>query len=560
MSNSVTDKNILKGWFKRGLKPLEVHFAAWMDSYWHKSEKIPTLMIEGLEDTLNSKAESNAIEDLDRKLNTHKADDERHKTAGEQGKLERLADDANGTYARKEELSEVVPVVLRATGVLGSTGMVKYTLDEDSKKIVENALLNGESLIGAVLCGSYTDSSSYVREVSFVCTYSVIIDGRILEVRFSRVALDSAYFMYFKTQMINGHITGTIMGGSESVIEYGKYLPERYYIDEPGSYDVNRFNSSGGILVHTSDTVIVDNLPAGFTSVIGYCLSSMIGCTQVITDTNLDQTAMRTYGYVEQADGTGAMTWSPWKRIDYKPEEGVVVLTGTYTTDEAGGNKFVMDDSSKERIKAYVKNNEVKPIIAHFRGGDSGLPFLEWSCEHVKILNGANRRFLFSTLSPETSGLGYHRFYFDVVTYSNGMMGVNIPFDYKDTIYSSEYLHNRYELDVSWDMNTFTESGGISVGIFEGCIGVNMPDGFTDMFGYVLANTQTKKCKCCTQVVTDRLLLKTMMRHSLPADEGWSSTVWLPWKEVGAKQEVYVVAEYPTDLTGYADGSIFIKQ
>lgn len=58
---AITDKNTLKSWFKRGLKPLESQFHAWMDSYWHKDEKIQTSDIEGLENTLNSKAEISAI-------------------------------------------------------------------------------------------------------------------------------------------------------------------------------------------------------------------------------------------------------------------------------------------------------------------------------------------------------------------------------------------------------------------------------------------------------------------------------------------------------------------
>jgi hypothetical protein len=37
---ALRDKNTLRGWFLRGMKPLESQFADWIDSYWHKSEKI----------------------------------------------------------------------------------------------------------------------------------------------------------------------------------------------------------------------------------------------------------------------------------------------------------------------------------------------------------------------------------------------------------------------------------------------------------------------------------------------------------------------------------------
>lgn len=57
-----TDKNTLKNWFKTGLKPLQTHFWAWLDSYWHKDEQIPQDKINGLADTLSNKAETTAVD------------------------------------------------------------------------------------------------------------------------------------------------------------------------------------------------------------------------------------------------------------------------------------------------------------------------------------------------------------------------------------------------------------------------------------------------------------------------------------------------------------------
>lgn len=57
-----TDKNTLKNWFKTGLKPLQTHFWAWLDSYWHKDEKIPMQNIEGIDTALENKAETTAVD------------------------------------------------------------------------------------------------------------------------------------------------------------------------------------------------------------------------------------------------------------------------------------------------------------------------------------------------------------------------------------------------------------------------------------------------------------------------------------------------------------------
>lgn len=49
-----TSREQLKAWFRRGMKPLQSQFAAWIDSFWHKDDSIPMASIEGLADALNS--------------------------------------------------------------------------------------------------------------------------------------------------------------------------------------------------------------------------------------------------------------------------------------------------------------------------------------------------------------------------------------------------------------------------------------------------------------------------------------------------------------------------
>lgn len=57
-----TDLNTLKNWFKTGLKPSQEQFWAWMDSFWHKNDKIPQSQIEGLDKSLENKAETSSVE------------------------------------------------------------------------------------------------------------------------------------------------------------------------------------------------------------------------------------------------------------------------------------------------------------------------------------------------------------------------------------------------------------------------------------------------------------------------------------------------------------------
>jgi hypothetical protein len=56
-----TDKNTLKNWFRTGLKPNQAQFWAWIDSFWHKDEKIPISAIDDIEDILDAKADAEAF-------------------------------------------------------------------------------------------------------------------------------------------------------------------------------------------------------------------------------------------------------------------------------------------------------------------------------------------------------------------------------------------------------------------------------------------------------------------------------------------------------------------
>ncbi|MFK7113381.1 hypothetical protein V3468_02890 [Flavobacterium oreochromis] len=52
----------IKEWFKTGSKPTQEQFWAWMDSFWHKSEKIPIHLIEGIDQvyqTINQISQQN---------------------------------------------------------------------------------------------------------------------------------------------------------------------------------------------------------------------------------------------------------------------------------------------------------------------------------------------------------------------------------------------------------------------------------------------------------------------------------------------------------------------
>ena len=43
----------LKQWFVTAAKPLQTHYWAWLESFWHKDEKLPISSVQGLSELLN---------------------------------------------------------------------------------------------------------------------------------------------------------------------------------------------------------------------------------------------------------------------------------------------------------------------------------------------------------------------------------------------------------------------------------------------------------------------------------------------------------------------------
>ncbi len=62
----IVTREQLKAWFRKGMYPLESQFAAWIDSFVHKTDIIEMSLVEGLVDVLNKKANVDSI--------THKQD------------------------------------------------------------------------------------------------------------------------------------------------------------------------------------------------------------------------------------------------------------------------------------------------------------------------------------------------------------------------------------------------------------------------------------------------------------------------------------------------------
>nr|DAS56548.1 MAG TPA: hypothetical protein [Bacteriophage sp.] len=69
----MTPKKTLKKWFSNLMKPAQEHFAAWIDSFWHKSEQIPMSNIDGLSRAIESTASAGQLLNHINDTNAHRA-------------------------------------------------------------------------------------------------------------------------------------------------------------------------------------------------------------------------------------------------------------------------------------------------------------------------------------------------------------------------------------------------------------------------------------------------------------------------------------------------------
>lgn len=74
----------LKKWFRRGLYPTQEQFHAWLDSFWHKEEKIDVRAVDRLPEMLNEKYGAADGENLELRMNRMDEETTRYRTQTDQ--------------------------------------------------------------------------------------------------------------------------------------------------------------------------------------------------------------------------------------------------------------------------------------------------------------------------------------------------------------------------------------------------------------------------------------------------------------------------------------------
>lgn len=125
----MTPKKTLKKWFSNFMKPAQEHFAAWIDSYWHKSEQIPMSNIEGLSRAIENTASAGQLLNHINDTNAHRNLFDK-KVDKEEGKGLSANDFTNEHKQKLEELQPTdVSGLLPKGGYDGTGQQLKEAID-----------------------------------------------------------------------------------------------------------------------------------------------------------------------------------------------------------------------------------------------------------------------------------------------------------------------------------------------------------------------------------------------------------------------------------------------
>ena len=133
----ITPISTLKRWFTNFKKPTQEQFWAWIDSYWHKSEKIPMDTIDGLENAIRGTASAD-------QLHNHLTDSQAHqelfatKVNKVPGKILSTNDFTNELRTKLEGLRNVdISGLLPKGGYTGTAQNLKDLID-NLMRIIES--------------------------------------------------------------------------------------------------------------------------------------------------------------------------------------------------------------------------------------------------------------------------------------------------------------------------------------------------------------------------------------------------------------------------------------
>jgi hypothetical protein len=194
----------LKQWFSNLKKPTQEQFWAWLDSFWHKSEKIPMASVEGLDKLVEGTA---SVE----QLNNHLNDTQAHKILFDE--VKKQIQDIN-TILQVDDVSldTLQEIVTELKNHRQLSDLIGTKIDKEifglALEVTDNTILSKEHAGRVLRCNNDTDIN---------LDFSTFPDNALLSV----VKVGSANIIFIgKTLVGDSSITGA-KGSTASLVVCG---------------------------------------------------------------------------------------------------------------------------------------------------------------------------------------------------------------------------------------------------------------------------------------------------------------------------------------------------
>lgn len=183
---AIIDKTQLKTWFRNFARPTQEQFWAWMDSFWHKDEKIPQNRIEGWDEFLQNLPDGSLLQNYLLKDGTNLSEAERLVL------MERFK---ALTYDFEYEDEDGLIVLVKGTGIkrLGEDHPeAKHLLNADGTRINPSDFKPSNSLVGSA--STYAELANITHDDG-----SPLVDGNWVRLTSDDGTHESGYY-----KIVNG--------------------------------------------------------------------------------------------------------------------------------------------------------------------------------------------------------------------------------------------------------------------------------------------------------------------------------------------------------------------
>lgn len=179
----MTTKDTLKQWFKNGKKPDESQFSEWLESYWHKDEKIPIEIIENINNILANKSDTSLVKSL---INQLEGKVDKEVIMSLEKYIKEIIDDnlnkaSDKTYSidKIQQIVEIINNKLETKSDASSLGILFEQLDTKvDKNVVQNLTNHLYGLIddSQTSASDKTYSIDKIQEIINTCVKDAVID------------------------------------------------------------------------------------------------------------------------------------------------------------------------------------------------------------------------------------------------------------------------------------------------------------------------------------------------------------------------------------------------